>query len=63
MNKLVFNRACFFGENSINVLADEIANRHFKKAFIVTDNGLIDCFNKKQNSFSFVFRYHTRTNR
>lgn len=43
MNKLVFNRACFFGENSINVLADEIANRHFKKAFIVTDNGLIDC--------------------
>lgn len=43
MNKLVFNRACFFGLNSINVLSDEIANRHFKKAFIITDNGLIDC--------------------
>lgn len=43
MNKLVFNRACFFGVNSINVLSEEIANRHFKKAFIITDNGLIDC--------------------
>lgn len=43
MNKLVFNRTCFFGTNSIEVLADEIKNRHFKKAFIITDNGLIEC--------------------
>ena len=43
MNKLVFNRACFFGSGSINCLVDEIQNNHFKKAFIITDNGLIEC--------------------
>lgn len=43
MNKLVFNSTCFIGQNSIDVLAKEIENRHFKKAFIVTDNGLIEC--------------------
>ena len=43
MNKLVFNRACFFGSESINVLTEEIQNNHFKKAFIITDNGLIEC--------------------
>ena len=43
MNKLVFNGTCFLGTNTIDVLANEIENRHFKKAFIVTDNGLIDC--------------------
>ena len=43
MNKLVFNRACFFGSESINVLVEEINNNHFKKAFIITDNGLIEC--------------------
>ena len=42
MNKLVFNRACFFGSESINVLVDEIQNNHFQKAFIITDNGLIE---------------------
>lgn len=43
MNKIVFNRACFFGSESINVLIEEIQNNHFKKAFIITDNGLIEC--------------------
>ena len=43
MNKLVFNSTCFIGQNTINVLAQEIENRHFKKALIVTDNGLIEC--------------------
>ena len=43
MNKLVFNRATFIGSESINVLIDEIQNNHFKKAFIITDNGLIEC--------------------
>ena len=43
MNKLVFNRACFFGSESINVLVEEINNNHFKKAFVITDNGLIEC--------------------
>lgn len=43
MDKMVFNRACFVGSESINVLIDEIQNNHFKKAFIVTDNGLIEC--------------------
>ena len=43
MNKLVFNSTCFIGSSSISALAEEIENRHFKKAFIVTDNGLIEC--------------------
>ena len=43
MNKLVFNRACFIGSETINVLIEEIQNNHFKKAFIITDNGLIEC--------------------
>lgn len=43
MNKLVFNGTCFVGAGTIEILANEIENRHFKKAFIVTDNGLIDC--------------------
>lgn len=43
MNKLVFNRATFIGSESISVLIDEIQNNHFKKAFIITDNGLIEC--------------------
>lgn len=43
MNKLVFNRACFFGSDALQVLQKEIENRHFKKAFIITDNGLIEC--------------------
>lgn len=43
MNKLVFNRTSFFGTGSIEILAEEIKNRHFKKAFIITDNGLIEC--------------------
>ncbi len=43
MNKLIFNRASFFGSNSIDILADEIQNNHFKKAFIISDNGLIEC--------------------
>lgn len=43
MNKLVFNRATFIGTKTLDVLADEITNRHFKKAFIISDNGLVEC--------------------
>lgn len=43
MEKLVFNRSCFFGTDCINWLDDEIRNRHYKKGFIITDNGLVDC--------------------
>lgn len=43
MSKFVFNRTTFIGSKTLDVLADEIANRHFKKAFIVSDNGLIEC--------------------
>ena len=42
MNKIVFNRTCFFGVDCSNTLAEEIKNRHFKKAFIITDNNLIE---------------------
>ena len=43
MDKLVFNRACFIGSETIDILVEEIQNNHFKKAFIITDNGLIEC--------------------
>lgn len=43
MNKIVFNRTCFFGADCSNKLAEEIKNRHYKKAFIITDNNLIEC--------------------
>ena len=43
MNKIVFNNACFFGTDAIKELASEITNRHLKKGFIITDNGLIEC--------------------
>lgn len=42
MDKIVFNNSCFFGVGSINELANEVKNRHYKKAFIITDNGLIE---------------------
>ena len=43
MNKIVFNRSCFFGTDAIKELSNEILNRHLKKGFIITDNGLIEC--------------------
>lgn len=43
MDKIVFNRSCFFGTDCINQLDEEIKNRHYKKGFIITDNGLIKC--------------------
>ena len=43
MEKIVFNRSCFFGTDCITLLDDEIRNRHYKKGFIITDNGLVKC--------------------
>lgn len=43
MNKIVFNEACFFGIDAVKELPNEILNRHLKKGFIITDNGLIEC--------------------
>ena len=43
MEKIVFNRSCFFGTDCINNLDEEIKNRHYKKGFIITDNGLVEC--------------------
>lgn len=43
MNKIVFNEACFFGTDAVKELPNEILNRHLKKGFIITDNGLIEC--------------------
>lgn len=42
MEKLDFGNSCFFGASSINEIAKEAMNRHFKKAFIITDNGIIE---------------------
>ena len=42
MDKIVFNNSCFFGVGAINEIANEVKNRHYKKAFIITDNGLIE---------------------
>ena len=43
MDKICFNRTCFFGTDCINQIDEEIKNRHYKKGFIITDNGLIEC--------------------
>lgn len=43
MDKIVFNQSCFLGINAIDEIAKEIKNRHLKKGFIITDNGLISC--------------------
>ena len=43
MDKICFNRVCFFGIDCINWLDEEIKNRHYKKGFIITDNGLVNC--------------------
>ena len=43
MDKIVFNQSCFFGVNAIDEIAKEVKNRHLKKGFIITDNGLISC--------------------
>ena len=43
MDKIVFNQSCFFGINAIDEIAKEVKNRHLKKGFIITDNGLISC--------------------
>ena len=43
MDKIVFNQTCFMGINAIDKIAIELKNRHLKKGFIITDNGLISC--------------------
>ncbi len=43
MDKIVFNQSCFIGINAISEIAQEVKNRHLKKGFIITDNGLISC--------------------
>lgn len=42
MEKLNFGNSCFFGASSINEIPKEAQNRHFKKAFIITDDGIIE---------------------
>lgn len=43
MEKLVFNRTSYFGTDCIYQMDEEIMSRHFKKGFIITDNGLVAC--------------------
>jgi lactaldehyde reductase len=40
-NRIVLNETSYFGAGSINVIPGEIADRQFKKAFVVTDKDLL----------------------
>ncbi|MBQ8451939.1 MAG: iron-containing alcohol dehydrogenase [Clostridia bacterium] len=41
MSKIIFNSTLHLGVGSTHELAREIKNRHYEKAFVITDNGLI----------------------
>lgn len=41
INRIVLNETSYFGKGAISVIPDEVKNRQFKKAFVVTDKDLI----------------------
>jgi len=41
VNRIILNETSYFGAGAISVIADEIAQRGFKKAFVVTDKDLL----------------------
>jgi lactaldehyde reductase len=41
VNRIVLNETSYFGPGSINVIPDEVKQRKFKKAFVVTDKELL----------------------
>ena len=47
VNRIVLNETSYFGAGAISVITEEIAQRGFKKAFVVTDKDLIQ-FNVAQ---------------
>ena len=40
-NRIVLNETSYFGAGAISVIVQEVIDRQFKKAFVVTDKGLI----------------------
>ncbi len=41
INRIVLNETSYFGSGSISVIAQEVAQRHYKKALLVTDKDLL----------------------
>jgi len=41
ISRIVLNETSYFGKGAISVISDEVKNRQFKKAFVVTDKDLI----------------------
>lgn len=41
VNRIVLNETSYFGAGSIAVIPEEVKNRGFKKAFVVTDKDLL----------------------
>lgn len=41
INRIVLNETSYFGKGAISVIPEEVKNRQFKKAFVVTDKDLI----------------------
>lgn len=41
INRIVLNEMSYFGQGAISVIPEEVKNRQFKKAFVVTDKDLI----------------------
>lgn len=41
INRIVLNETSYFGKGSISVISEEVKNRQFTKAFVVTDKDLI----------------------
>jgi lactaldehyde reductase len=40
-NRIVLNETSYFGRGAIEVIAEEVAMRNFKRALVVTDKDLI----------------------
>ena len=45
INRMVLNEVAYFGRGSRKEIVTEIIDRHYRKAFIVTDRGMIDSKN------------------
>ncbi len=42
VNRMILNETSYFGKGAIHKIADEVQKRGFKKAFLVTDSGIVN---------------------
>ncbi|MBC1417865.1 lactaldehyde reductase [Listeria fleischmannii] len=42
VNRMILNETSYFGKGAISKIADEVQKRGFKKAFLVTDKGIVN---------------------